>query len=384
MSEPAHIILADDDPIMRELAEAKLLEAGYRVSTAENGSEALKILKEKGGKLVISDLEMPVMDGFELTRNIRADRLISKTPVLLITASDRADAVDEAFAAGASSFLAKPINWTLFSHAVMFVLRASNDQERLRIALDQAEAGAQFKDGLMSVMSHELRTPLNAIIGFGQLIAERFSNDSDLVHKEYAEYIVDGGKRLLGSVSDMLLASDAKSGPIEINATDITVGDLVTESVNLVSVAADAAGADISLTLQDSELEVFCDRQLLTRAISKLIENSVKFSRKGVKVNIAAALTKKGDLAILVKDNGPGIPAEIIEESLVAFKQSDMSLRRSKEGLGLGLPLAQAIAESHEAKLKLDSTPAEGTRALIILPKERVRARVERKSATAA
>ncbi|MBT8471572.1 MAG: response regulator [Marinicaulis sp.] len=384
MSEPAHIILADDDPIMRELAEAKLLEAGYRVSTAENGSEALKILKEKGGKLVISDLEMPVMDGFELTRNIRADRLISKTPVLLITASDRADAVDEAFAAGASSFLAKPINWTLFSHAVMFVLRASNDQERLRIALDQAEAGAQFKDGLMSVMSHELRTPLNAIIGFGQLIAERFSNDSDLVHKEYAEYIVDGGKRLLGSVSDMLLASDAKSGPIEINATDITVGDLVTESVNLVSVAADAAGADISLTLQDSELEVFCDRQLLTRAISKLIENSVKFSRKGVKVNIAAALTKKGDLAILVKDNGPGIPAEIIEESLVAFKQSDMSLRRSKEGLGLGLPLAQAIAESHEAKLKLVSTPAEGTRALIILPKERVRARVERKSATAA
>ena len=384
MSEHAHIILADDDPIMRELAQAKLLEAGYRVSTAENGAEALKILKEKGAKMVISDLEMPVMDGFELTRNIRADRLISKTPVLLITASDRADAVDEAFAAGASSFLAKPINWTLFRHAVMFVLRASNDEERLRIALDQAEAGARFKDGLMSVMSHELRTPLNAIIGFGQLIAERFSNDSDQIHKEYADYIVDGGKRLLGSVSDMLLASDARSGPIEINATDITVGDLIAESVNLVSVAADVAGANISLKLQDSDLEVFCDLQLLSRAISKLIENSVKFSSKGVKIDIAAAMTKKGDLAIMVKDNGPGIPAEIVDEALVAFKQSDMSLKRSKEGLGLGLPLAQAIAESHQATIKLDSTPNGGTRALIVLPKARVRARVERKSASAA
>ena len=105
----------------------------------------------------------------------------------------------------------------------VFVLRSANDQKELREARDRAEAGEKFKDSVMSVMSHELRTPLNAIIGFGQLISELFEKNSDNLYKEYSDYIVDGGKRLLNAVSDMLLASDARSGPIKLNETDMSI-----------------------------------------------------------------------------------------------------------------------------------------------------------------
>ena len=223
MSESAKILLVDDDPVMRELASAKLNEAGYVTILAENGAEALSLLRENSVDLVISDIEMPVMDGFALTRQIRDDELLADIPIIVITASDNQQDVDRVFEEGATSFLAKPINWTLFSQAVMFVLRASNAQKDLKAARDQAEAGSKFKDALMSVMSHELRTPLNAIIGFGQLLVERFQTQNDPVHGEYADYIVDGGKRLLETVSDMLLASDARSGPLTVNDTDITV-----------------------------------------------------------------------------------------------------------------------------------------------------------------
>lgn len=373
MSAKTVIVLADDDPVMRELASAKLLEAGYSVHTAKDGREALSIVKAEGVSLVISDLDMPVMDGFALTEAIRNDDAISDIPVMVITASDQSDAVDRAFAAGATSFLAKPMNWSLFNHAVKFVLRANDDRKALQAARDQAEAGAKFKDSLMSVMSHELRTPLNAIIGFGQIIADQFERQNDTLHSEYTEYIIDSGRRLLSSVSDMLLASDARSGPVAINEVDVSLADLVQEALSGIEKTLKLADVHPEIRLGDQDIEVTCDRVLVARAIRKLIDNAVKFSPKGVKILIGAALTRKGDLAIVIKDDGPGIKTDKLNEVSAPFAQLDMSIRRSREGLGLGLPLVQAIAAAHEGSFRLDSAVGEGTRAIMTLPAKRIR-----------
>ena len=380
------ILFVDDDPIMRELAAAKLAEAGYQVTLTPDGAQALEALKLDDVNLVISDLDMPHMNGYALTREIRKSAALADTPVIVITSSDHSEAVDEAFAAGATSFVAKPINWTLFSHAVRFVLKASEDQAELRVARDQAEAGARFKDSLMSIMSHELRTPLNAIIGFGQILSEQFERENDHLHQDYAEYIVEGGKRLLNSVSDMLLASEAQSDPITINEVDCTIGEIIDLAAGSVAKAAALAEADLSILLQNREQELCCDRSLVARAITKLLENSVKFSQRGVRVVVGAGETPDGRIAILVKDNGPGIAADKIDSLRQPFAQMDMSLKRSKEGLGLGLPLVQAIAAAHSAEFRLDSAPGAGTRAVFVIPKSGViasPARTPRKGADA-
>lgn len=369
---PSRILLVDDDPVMLELAHAKLGAAGYAIELASNGAEALDILRARACDLVISDLEMPVMDGFELTKTIRKEPALAETPVIVITASDSASAVDRAFGAGATSFLAKPINWTLFSQAVMFVLRASADQKSLREARDLAEAGARFKDTLMSVMSHELRTPLNAIIGFGQLLGEQFEARNDHLHKEYADYIVEGGRRLLNSVSDMLLAGDARAGALKLNEADATVAELIEAARAPVQKLIEETGAELTIRLQNSDLELCCDRGLMARALAKLLENAVKFSPKGARVTVGAASTAKGELAFLIKDDGPGISEEMLADVTVPFGQRDMSLARSKEGLGLGIPMARAIADAHGARFRLDSKLGEGTQALIVLPAERI------------
>ena len=372
MTAARRILLADDDPLMRELAESKLRDAGYQVRACVDGAEALAQLKCEGADLVISDLDMPNMNGFELTRNIREDRAICDTPVIVVTASDEDDPVERAFAAGATSFLAKPINWTLFHQSVKFVLRVSEDQRALREARDQAEAGARFKDSLMSVMSHELRTPLNAIIGFGQLIGDAFERQKDPLYKEYAEYIVEGGRRLLNSVSDMLLASDARSGPIAINETESTIASVVEDALSIHEKAIETSKCKIIEKYHDREAEIRCDRALLSRALAKLVENSIKFSPQGVRVTIATVLTPNGEMAILVSDNGPGIAADKLKSIMSPFAQSDMSMRRTKEGLGLGIPLVQSIAQAHDAIFKLDSKESCGAQALIVLPGSRV------------
>lgn len=370
----ARIVLADDDPIMRELARERLADGGHVVVTTANGREAYEALCENGADLLISDLDMPEMTGYELTRAVRETPTFAQIPVIVITASDSGDAVDKAFAAGATSFLAKPMNWTLFNQAVLFVLRANEDRKALRVARDRAEAGAKFKDGLMSVMSHELRTPLNAIIGFGQILSEQFTRENDHLHKEYADYIVDGGRRLLNSVSDMLLASDARSGPIAINEVDCTVGEIIDAAKASVEKPATLADAQISVAVQDRNVEICCDRGLISRALTKLLDNAIKFSPRGARIVLGAALTKSGDLALLVKDSGPGIAPDRLAHLIQPFAQTDMSLRRSKEGLGLGLPLVQAIAQAHGGQFRIDSTVGDGARALVLLPAARVNA----------
>ena len=373
----ARILLVDDDPVMRELAGAKLADAGHFVAFANNGVEALDALDADRFDLVISDIDMPMMNGFELSRRIRDSRFHHDIPVIVITGSESRTAVDEAFEAGATSFLTKPVNWTLFNHSVQFVLRASDDQKALKEARDAAEAGSHFKDSLMSVMSHELRTPLNAIIGFGQLLGEQFDRENDHLHREYADYIVDGGKRLLNSVSDMLLASDACSGPITINDVDCTIGELIELSCTGLDKVLSLSQAQLKVAVQDRDIELCCDRAMISRAIMKLIDNAVKFSERGVTIVVGAALMRDGSLAILVKDDGPGLDQETLQAVMQPFSQSDMSLRRSKEGLGLGLPLVIAIAEAHGAAFRLESEPGKGAKALLVFPPDRVRASAE-------
>lgn len=375
----ARILLVDDDPVMRELAAAKLAEAGYEACTAENGENALEILDREAVDLVISDLDMPIMDGFELTRRIRNSPAYCDIPVIVITASDQGDSVEKAFAAGATSFLAKPINWALFSHAVLFVLKASRDQAELKAARDQAEAGARFKDSLLSIMSHELRTPLNAIIGFGQILSEQFEREGDHLHREYSEYIVDGGKRLLESLSDMLLASEARTDPILLSETDCTLGELLDLALATLEKTAAHAEAEITLAAPEKELELCCDRQLVARAVSKLLDNSIKFSQHGVKITLGAVRLPDGRIAILVKDDGPGVSPDRLEALRQPFAQLDMSLHRSKEGLGLGLPLVQAIAQAHGGEFCLESEPGRGAEALLLFPQSRLTGPFRRK-----
>ncbi|MBI1393255.1 MAG: response regulator [Alphaproteobacteria bacterium] len=372
MTRNTRILIVDDDPLMRELASAKLADAGYEVDCAGNGEEAWTRLQVAPAELVIADLDMPVMTGYELTEKMRASRAFRQTPVIVITGSDHAEAVDRAFAVGATSFLAKPVNWSLLSHAAKFVLRAARDQKALRVARDQAEAGARFRDSLMSLMSHELRTPLNAIIGFGQILGERFEKAHDPVHREYADYIVDGGKRLLNSVSDMLLASDARTGPITINDVDCSLQDVADLALAQTEKVASVADAKINFMLHDPDLEIRCDRLLVGRAIGKLIDNSIKFAERGVEIIVATAIVGDGDLAIVVKDNGPGMAPEKVKAATQPFTQLDMSLQRSKEGLGLGLPLVQAIASAHGARFKLETAPDKGVCAILVFPKKRL------------
>jgi PleD family two-component response regulator len=137
LDEEARLLFVDDDPILREFARVNLASASASVDVAQDGVEALEMLRRDRYDLVLTDLEMPRMDGFELLAAIRADARLKRLPVVVETGREDVEAIDRAFRAGATAFVTKPLNWRLLTYQLRFTLRAARVDMKLRAASEQ-------------------------------------------------------------------------------------------------------------------------------------------------------------------------------------------------------------------------------------------------------
>jgi len=154
--ENARLLVVDDDPILREFAAANLATPKVEVEVAGDGDEAWHRLAKGNFDIALIDLEMPVMDGFELIGLIRADERLRHLPLVIATGREDMDAVDRAYAAGATSFVVKPLNWRLVSHQLSYVLRASRDEAFTRKTVNTLRRKVAAQDEILSTVETRL------------------------------------------------------------------------------------------------------------------------------------------------------------------------------------------------------------------------------------
>jgi len=154
--ENARLLVVDDDPILREFAAANLATPQVEVEVAADGDEAWHRLAKGTFDIALIDLDMPVMDGFELIGLIRADERLKHLPLVIATGREDMDAVDRAYAAGATSFVVKPLNWRLVSHQLSYVLRASRDEAFTRKAVNALRRKVAAQDEILSTVETRL------------------------------------------------------------------------------------------------------------------------------------------------------------------------------------------------------------------------------------
>lgn len=368
------ILVADDDPILLELAVSSLASGGYAIETALNGVEAITKLAQHPFDIVITDLSMPEIDGFGVIEHIRLQEKLRHIPVIVIATSDDYASIEHAFASGATSFMAKPINWSLFAHHVRYVMRSSRKEAELRSSRNSAEAASRLKSNLLSVMTHEFRTPLHVVLGFTELFVKEADGPLGAPeYKEYAQHISDAAGQLNGILSDILLFSRAFSEELTLQEDAYPVANLLAEAVSDAKAKAALSGVTVATTgTIEPESRLSCDRSLLARALGHLIDNAIKFSPTGARVSVGAELTKNDGLVCTVKDEGVGMTAERVGDLLKPFVQADMSKSRLYEGMGLGLTLCNYIVEAHGGRLLIHSTQEGGTTAGLVFPAQRV------------
>ncbi|CAM3260993.1 response regulator [Asticcacaulis taihuensis] len=168
--ESARVLVADDDPILREFAMVHLATPTVEVEVAEDGLVALERLNQGGIDIALVDLDMPRLDGFELIERIRWDEQLKHLPIVVVTGREDMVAVDRAFALGATSFVVKPLNWRLLSHQLAYVLRNARAEGQVRGQLEALKKVNELKDRILRLSRQKITGPLNDILESAQVI----------------------------------------------------------------------------------------------------------------------------------------------------------------------------------------------------------------------
>lgn len=241
-----------------------------------------------------------------------------------------------------------------------------------RLAAQQlAERTNQEKDHLLANVSHELRTPLNAIVGYTDLLQTRLTQAviSDKV-SEYLDALRTAGGQLQSIVRD-LLEMTAGQGQIDLTEDRVAMDSLFDHVRCLMSAQDEDELPNISWP-DPLPFTLIADLQRLSQVLVNLLGNSLKFSPPGSEISLSARVTSDGDMEILVKDQGIGIDAEIIDEVMNPFVRGDNPFVRTSQGTGLGLSISKTFVEAHGGTLRLESRSSKGTTAIVRLPKDRV------------
>ncbi len=200
------------------MSREALEQRGYRVEEAENGEVGLALARQLKPALILLNVMMPGMDGFEVCRRIRVDPDLSRTPVAIVTALEDMEAIEIGFKAGATDFIAKPIIWPLLGYRLQFALRAAEMESELVLARDDAERASTAKSVILANMVLELRTLLNAIIGFSEYLRDQNNaKDGDQQTGEFLEHICFSGKRLLLIINDILEMANLEASWVQLD-----------------------------------------------------------------------------------------------------------------------------------------------------------------------
>ena len=348
MKSNPRILVVDDEELNLRLIEAMLTPLGYELSFARNGIEALEKVKESPPDVILLDIMMPKMDGYEVARRLKEDEGTRIIPIVMVTALKEVGDRVKALEAGATDFLTKPVDKTELRARVNSLVQVKAYQEELNRSNKELEQFAY-------VVSHDLREPLRMVTSFAQSLEKRYKDKLDKTADEYIQFIVDGAARMQRLIDDILLYSRVSTRALPFELVEM---ERVLQTVlgNL-GIAATEAEAKIT---HDPLPVIKADPSQMGQVLQNLIANAIKFSRKGEPpvVHISARKENK-EWVFSVKDSGIGIDPELFGRLFVLFQR--LHTQDEYPGTGIGLAVTKKIVERHGGRIWIESEPGKGS-----------------------
>ena len=343
-----YILAVDDIPDNLLLVQLALEQEGYRVVLAHNGETALKYVKQNPPSLILLDVMMPGMDGYEVTRRIRDDKSVPFIPILLLTAREESSVV-EGLDAGADEFVRKPFQLDELQARVRSMLR-------LKETIDQRE-------NFVSCLTHDLRTPLVAANRMLDLIGQQVFGDVTSEQKEAISNIVSSNQNMLEMLNTLLETHQYELGQKALSFITVDLQQLIKDVVVELQSLALEKGIKLINEINAKTTEIKGDRLELRRVVTNLVSNAIKFTDAGT---VRISLTEdESQVIMMVEDSGIGISKQDRATIFQRFHQGN----HRRAGKGLGLYLCQQIIHAHRGQITVDSELNEGTTFTVTIPK---------------
>ncbi len=396
--DKVNILLVDDQPGKLLTYEAILGDLGENLIKANSGAEALQHLLKTEIAVVLVDVCMPTLDGFELAALIRQHPRCRKTAIIFISAiaSSSLDRI-KGYQSGAVDYVSVPVEPEVLRARVSVFVdlyrktealeRMNNELERrvaertAQLEVDLAErkrlenallAADQRKDEFLAMLSHELRNPLAPIRNAVQIMGLKPLDDPHLCHcRDVIERQVEHLSRL---VDDLLDVSRITRGRFKLKKKPVEVATFVARAIETAKPLFDARRQRLQVSMPEERLIVDGDLTRLSQIVGNLLNNAAKYTPDGGEISLRIETASRDgagaeEVLIRVKDSGTGIPPEMLSEVFDLFTQVDQALDRPHGGLGIGLALVRKLVEMHGGSVEaLSDGVGHGSEFLVRLP----------------
>jgi len=378
---PPRILIVDDERRNAELLKVMLTPEGYVLLTATSGEDALALLSDQKPDLILLDVMMPGMDGYQVVAKIKQNPATNNIPVIMLTALDDRNARMVGLNAGAEDFLTKPVDRAELCVRVRNLLRLKAYGDKLRVAhaalaIALAEAGEarlmaehanNAKTQFLRAMSHELRTPLNAISGYTEILEMGIRGTVNPAQVKDLGRIKRASAYLLRLINDVLTIARLE-GARPLNLVSIAVNPLLGEVEGLCVLQARANGLTLTVTECRHEISAMADAERFQQILLNLVTNAIKFTPKGGSIDVTCDVDT-GPVRVRVKDTGVGVRLLDVERVFEPFVQIDRHLTtETQQGVGLGLSISRELARAMKGDLTLESVEGVGSTFTLTLP----------------
>ena len=358
-------ILIVDDTVENLQLLASMLDAhGYEVRPVTSGRRALQAAKSYPPELVLLDVNMPEMDGYEVCRQFKAAPELSDVPVIFLTAMSETHDKMKAFEAGGADYITKPFQVDEVLARVRVHVGLRQSQAELKQSYERLQVLERMRDDLVKMVVHDMRSPLMALIGLLQLVRDQLAGSSDTQLKADVADAVHAAARINGMANDVLDVSRLEEGKLPLDRRPHDLVAICREAVGRLQ------GLDAERNIevkQSAALEVVCDRDIIGRVLDNLVSNAIKHTPASGRIYITLQ-REQTSARISVHDEGPGVPAEARSKIFEKFGALQARHERSFHSAGLGLAFCKLAVDAHAGMLGVEAGQPSGSIFWFTLP----------------
>ncbi|MBT4258768.1 MAG: hybrid sensor histidine kinase/response regulator [Nitrospina sp.] len=367
------ILIVDDNEVNLDILLRTLKKQGHNVTAVTNGKDALKIAPRTQPDLILLDIMMPNMDGYDVCRELKMNEITKNIPVIFITAKNAVEDIVKGFQVGGVDYLAKPINRQEICARVknQLVMRSLISSRGKMIAQLESSnkkliEADKLKNKFLGMAAHDLRNPLSTIRGFSEILKKESTLSENKDAQEFLSIIHESSEYLLEIVNDLLDYSMIESGNLDLQLKNNSIKDIVENRIKLNQFIAERKNIHIHKSISEVPEIIFDDRRI-GQVLDNLLSNAIKFSSSGASVSVEVG-TADQNVEVIVKDEGIGISTEDQKKLFHSFPKLSSRPTGGEKSTGLGLAIVEKIVAAHGGFLKVQSELGQGSIFKFYLP----------------
>lgn len=364
----AKILLVDDRPENLFALEKIVQGKDRELYKASSGDEALKLNLEHDFALILSDVQMPGMDGFEMLEILRMDEKAQLIPVIFLTALSKEDKyIRRGYDEGAVDYLFKPLDSQIVRSKVDVFIALYKNRIKLDQQANQLRLMNEEKNKFLGMAAHDLRNPIGVIEHYSNFLLEDLEGKISDEAMSFLEIIKTSSNTMNHLVVELLDVARIESGSFKINPSPAKINDVIEHSITMNKIYAQRKNINLVTELDPNIPVTMLDANKIVQVFNNLISNAIKYSEESTRTIITSRF-KKNYLVVSVEDNGIGIPQSALKSLFEAFTTTENKATNGEQSTGLGLMIAAKIVHAHSGEIAVESEQGRGSVFTVKLP----------------